>query len=63
MTLKIGICTKQDLDEAMKLQKREQYEDERKRRIFNAKQRLYGVSMHLQTGWALLPNIPIHSST
>jgi len=50
MTLKIGICTKQDLDEAMKLQKREQYEDERKRRIFNAKQRLYGVSMHLQTG-------------
>jgi len=49
MTLKIGICTKQDLDEAMKLQKREQYEDERKRRIFNAKQRLYGVSNLHQT--------------
>jgi len=63
MTLKIGICTKQDLDEAMKLQKREQYEDERKRRIFNAKQRLYGVSVDLQTGLASLPNIPIHSST
>ncbi|XP_017003883.1 RIB43A-like with coiled-coils protein 2 [Drosophila takahashii] len=45
MTLKIGICTKQDLDEAMKLQKREQYEDERKRRIFNAKQRLYGLDL------------------
>lgn len=43
MTLKIGICTKSDLDEAMKLQKREQYEEERKSRIFNAKQRLYGV--------------------
>ncbi|XP_017059421.1 RIB43A-like with coiled-coils protein 2 [Drosophila ficusphila] len=45
MTLKIGICTKQDLDDAMKLQKREQYEDERKRRIFNAKQRLYGLDL------------------
>eukprot|EP00099_Drosophila_melanogaster_P009002 NP_001261727.1 uncharacterized protein Dmel_CG7264, isoform B [Drosophila melanogaster] len=47
MTLKIGICTKQDLDEAMKLQKREQYEDERKRRIFNAKQRLYGLDLEM----------------
>nr|XP_016926682.2 RIB43A-like with coiled-coils protein 2 [Drosophila suzukii] len=47
MTLKIGICTKQDLDEAMKLQKREQYEDERKRRIFNAKQRLYGLDIEM----------------
>ncbi|XP_017092446.2 RIB43A-like with coiled-coils protein 2 [Drosophila bipectinata] len=45
MTLKIGICTKSDLDEAMKLQKREQYEAERKSRIFNAKQRLYGLDL------------------
>ncbi|XP_020802026.1 RIB43A-like with coiled-coils protein 2 [Drosophila serrata] len=47
MTLKIGICTKQDLDEAMKVQKREQYEEERKRRIFNAKQRLYGLDIDM----------------
>ncbi|XP_017021074.1 RIB43A-like with coiled-coils protein 2 [Drosophila kikkawai] len=47
MTLKIGICTKQDLDEAMKLRKREQYEEERKRRIFNAKQRLYGLDLDM----------------
>ncbi|BFF97278.1 RIB43A-like with coiled-coils protein 2 [Drosophila madeirensis] len=45
MTLKLGICTKADLDEAMKLQKREQYEEERKKRIFNAKQRLYGLDL------------------
>lgn len=47
MTLKIALCTKDDLDEAIKLQKREQYEEERKLRIFNAKERLFGVSITL----------------
>ncbi|XP_030385512.1 RIB43A-like with coiled-coils protein 2 [Scaptodrosophila lebanonensis] len=47
MTLKLGICTKSDLDEALKLQKREQYEDDRKKRIFNAKQRLYGLDLDI----------------
>ncbi|ALC44478.1 CG7264 [Drosophila busckii] len=45
MTLKLPICTKEDLNEALKLQKREQYEEERKKRIFNAKQRLFGLDM------------------
>lgn len=44
MTLKINLCTKDDLSEAIKLQKREQYEEERKKRIFNAKERLFGVN-------------------
>lgn len=44
MTLKIALCTKDDLSEAIKLQKREQYEEERKKRIFNAKERLFGVN-------------------
>lgn len=47
MTLKIALCTKDDLDEAIKLQKREQYEEERKLRIFNAKERLFGVNFTL----------------
>lgn len=38
-----GIMTQADLNEAAKLQKRQQYEEERKKRIFNARQRLYGV--------------------
>lgn len=37
--------TQADLNEASKLQKRQQFEEERKKRIFNAKQRLYGVSI------------------
>ncbi|XP_068153382.1 RIB43A-like with coiled-coils protein 2 [Drosophila tropicalis] len=45
MTLKLSICTTRDLDEAVKLQKREQYEEERKKRIFNAKQRLFGLDL------------------
>lgn len=40
----MGIMTQSDLNEASKLEKRKQYEEERKNRIFNAKQRLYGVS-------------------
>lgn len=44
MTLKMPLCTKEDLSEAVKLQKRAQYEEERKSRIFNARQRLFGVS-------------------
>lgn len=39
-----GFITQADLNEALKLQKRRQYEEERKKRIFNAKERLYGVS-------------------
>ncbi|XP_034105771.1 RIB43A-like with coiled-coils protein 2 [Drosophila sulfurigaster albostrigata] len=45
MTLKMALCTKDDLSEAIKLQKREQYEEERKKRIFNAKQRLFGLDL------------------
>ncbi|EDW69987.1 RIB43A-like with coiled-coils protein 2 [Drosophila virilis] len=45
MTLKMPLCTKDDLSEAVKLQKREQYEDERKKRIFNARQRLFGLDL------------------
>lgn len=44
MATNLGILTQADLNEAMKLEKRKQYEDQRKKRIFNAKQRLYGVS-------------------
>lgn len=39
-----SFMTQADLNEATKLQKRQQFEEERKKRIFNAKQRLYGVS-------------------
>lgn len=39
------LVTQADLNEATKLQRRQQYEEERKKRIFNAKQRLYGVSV------------------
>lgn len=42
--LKSQIVTKNDLKEAATLQRRQRYEDERKARIFNAKQRLFGVS-------------------
>lgn len=45
--LKIPISNKDDLNEATKLQRRQQYEDDRKKRIFNAKQRLFGVSIKL----------------
>ncbi|XP_030573136.1 RIB43A-like with coiled-coils protein 2 [Drosophila novamexicana] len=45
MTLKMPLCTKEDLSEAVKLQKREQYEEERKKRIFNARQRLFGLDL------------------
>ncbi|KAL7734536.1 hypothetical protein ACLKA6_010851 [Drosophila palustris] len=45
MTLKMALCTQDDLSEAIKLQKREQYEEERKKRIFNAKQRLFGLDL------------------
>jgi len=48
MTLKMALCTQDDLSEAIKLQKREQYEEERKKRIFNAKQRLFGVSIDIK---------------
>lgn len=41
--LNSSALTLDDITEAGKLQKRIQYEDERKKRIFNAKQRLYGV--------------------
>lgn len=44
MTLKMPLCTKEDLSEAVRLRKRAQYEEERKGRIFNARQRLFGVS-------------------
>ncbi|XP_061386922.1 RIB43A-like with coiled-coils protein 2 [Musca vetustissima] len=37
--------TQADLNEATKLQKRQQFEEERKQRIFNAKQRLYGIDV------------------
>lgn len=40
---KVPIATKDDINEAAKLQRRLQFEDERKNRIFNAKQRLFGV--------------------
>lgn len=45
MAMNLGIMTQADLNEAAKLEKRKQYEEERKKRIFNAKQRLYGVSL------------------
>lgn len=44
MAINAGIMTQTDLNEALKLEKRKQYEEERKKRIFNAKERLYGVS-------------------
>lgn len=40
---KVPIATKDDINEAAKLERRLQFEDERKTRIFNAKQRLFGV--------------------
>ncbi|XP_037933156.1 RIB43A-like with coiled-coils protein 2 [Teleopsis dalmanni] len=43
--LKSPITNKQDLDEAAKIARRQQYEDERKKRIFNAKERLFGVDV------------------
>uniref|UniRef100_A0A1B0GDC5 RIB43A-like with coiled-coils protein 2 n=1 Tax=Glossina morsitans morsitans TaxID=37546 RepID=A0A1B0GDC5_GLOMM len=45
MATNLGILTQADLNEAMKLEKRKQYEDQRKKRIFNAKQRLYGIDL------------------
>ena len=55
MTFKMALCTQDDLSEAIKLQKREQYEEERKKRIFNAKQRLFGVSQGTPRKQAALP--------
>ncbi|KAM7356714.1 RIB43A-like with coiled-coils protein 2 [Cochliomyia hominivorax] len=43
--MNLGIMTQADLNEAAKLEKRKQYEEERKKRIFNAKQRLYGLDL------------------
>ncbi|XP_053957280.1 RIB43A-like with coiled-coils protein 2 [Anastrepha ludens] len=43
--LKIPISTKDDINESAKLQRRSQFEDERKKRIFNAKQRLFGLDL------------------
>ncbi|XP_036327094.1 RIB43A-like with coiled-coils protein 2 [Rhagoletis pomonella] len=43
--LKIPIVTKGDINESAKLQRRAQYEEERKGRIFNAKQRLFGLDL------------------
>ncbi|XP_073837053.1 RIB43A-like with coiled-coils protein 2 [Musca autumnalis] len=40
-----SFMTQADLNEATKLQKRQQFEEERKQRIFNAKQRLYGLDV------------------
>ncbi|XP_023301896.2 RIB43A-like with coiled-coils protein 2 [Lucilia cuprina] len=45
MSMNKGFMTKADLNEAAKLEKRKQYEEERKKRIFNAKQRLYGLDL------------------
>ncbi|XP_023159509.2 RIB43A-like with coiled-coils protein 2 [Drosophila hydei] len=45
MTLKMPLCTKEDLSEAVRLRKRAQYEEERKGRIFNARQRLFGLDL------------------
>ncbi|XP_039966294.1 RIB43A-like with coiled-coils protein 2 [Bactrocera neohumeralis] len=42
---KIPIATKDDINESAKLQRRLQFEDERKNRIFNAKQRLFGLDL------------------
>lgn len=41
--LNSNALTFDDIKEAGKLQKRQQFEDERKKRIFNAKRRLFGV--------------------
>ncbi|XP_055852803.1 RIB43A-like with coiled-coils protein 2 [Episyrphus balteatus] len=41
--LKFVITTKEDLREAAKLENRRKYEEERKKRIFNGKQRLFGL--------------------
>lgn len=51
--------TYEDIKEAGKLQKRQQFEDERKKRIFNAKRRLFGVS-YIQIYIAVL--FDIHAS-
>ncbi|KAI9581149.1 RIB43A-like with coiled-coils protein 2 [Glossina fuscipes] len=45
MALSLGVLTQADLNEAMKLEKRRQFEAERRKRIFNAKQRLYGLDL------------------
>uniref|UniRef100_A0A1A9W4G0 RIB43A-like with coiled-coils protein 2 n=1 Tax=Glossina brevipalpis TaxID=37001 RepID=A0A1A9W4G0_9MUSC len=45
MAMNLGILTQADLNEAMKLEKRKQFEEQRKKRIFNAKQRLYGLDL------------------
>ncbi|KAL5284622.1 RIBC2 family protein [Megaselia abdita] len=41
--LKFPITTNKDLEEAAILEKRRQFEEERRKRIFNAKQRLFGL--------------------
>uniref|UniRef100_A0A1A9X324 RIB43A-like with coiled-coils protein 2 n=1 Tax=Glossina brevipalpis TaxID=37001 RepID=A0A1A9X324_9MUSC len=46
MATGVGILTQADLNEALKLEKRKQYEDQRKKRIFNAKERLYGLDLN-----------------
>lgn len=43
--LKFPFVTKADLDEAAKLEKRKQFENERKKTIFDAKKRIFGVSI------------------
>ncbi|XP_067643757.1 RIB43A-like with coiled-coils protein 2 [Eurosta solidaginis] len=43
--LKLPITTKDDIIESAKLQRRAQYEEQRKSRIFNAKQRLFGLDL------------------
>ncbi|XP_013111915.2 RIB43A-like with coiled-coils protein 2 [Stomoxys calcitrans] len=40
-----NFMTQTDLNEASKLQKRQQFEEERKKRIFNAKQRTFGLDI------------------
>lgn len=42
--LKFPIITKDDLKEAAKIERKRQLEEERKKRIFNPRQRLNGVS-------------------
>ncbi|EDW79357.1 uncharacterized protein Dwil_GK25200 [Drosophila willistoni] len=45
MTLQLPICTQEDLNEVLKLRKRQQFEEERKKRIFNTKQRIFGLDV------------------
>lgn len=42
--LKFQLATKADLREAAIIQKKKQYEEERKGRIFDSKNRIFGVS-------------------